>query len=1298
MRTTPSLFLLLLPAHLFAQQNDPQLTARMNAQMTAQRPAAVFEENKGQMKDQHWQPRPDVLFNGSANGMAYYVRDNGMSYQLSRVESWKDEEDDRFDMPGMEKRQVPDEMGTYRVDVQWTDFNADYTVEKGAELDGYTNYYNVPEGVEPALFVKQYESVTLRGLYDGIDLRLYGTDGHLETDWLVAPGADYAQIQFEVKGAALSVDAEGHLIMGTPFGEIREGTLKVFQEGRQLEAYWRLSALTDSSGTVSFDIPGHDPMLAMRIDPVVRVWGTYYGGSGDDRGFSCTTDNEGNVYLAGYAGSTTGIASGGHQNTFDGVTSTAFLVKFNNSGQRQWGTYYGGDGSEVGTSCAADSDGNVFLAGSTFSLSAIASNGHQNTFGGGQMDAFLVKFNSSGVRLWGTYYGGEDEDSGYSCTTDGSGNVYLSGKANSTSAIASGGHQNSNAGGNGDAFLVKFNGSGVRQWATYYGGGNQDYANSCATDNNGNIYLAGLTGSFSSIASDGHQNSIGGGNGDGFLAKFSSSGVRLWGTYYGGEDADCGYSCATDGSGNVYLGGYTNSTTAIASGGHQNTIGGDRDAFLVKFNGSGVRQWGTYYGGSSVEEGSTCSTDNAGNVYLGGLTHSNTSIASGGYQDTYGGSWDAFLVKFTGTGVRQWATYYGGTGVDFGYACATDGSGNSYLAGWTESTTAISWGGHQDTHGGGGDDAFLVLLKEPRVSGSVWLDFNENCVSEVSEATTVSGVFLTIDPGALVTQSQNGIWYMDSLPAGDYSVTIDTTNPSWLVTCPPTQDFTVVNPYVHTSAPSFGVISTSPCPSPDVSIVMPRMRRGFGDQSVHVHACNEHSGTDILEDAFCIVELDENISVQSASLPFTELGDNQLQFDLGDLLPGQCVSFTLSATVELTAVANQTLCLSAELYPQPECVFDTVPDPYPPTVLPCDGTWDGSSLTVEAHCDGDSVYFTVSNMGEDMACYSPVRVYVNGNQVFLDSLMLAGGDSAVFSYLGSGQTWRLEADQHPYHPGNSNPSAHMEICGSGGFQPFIVTMFPQDDADPIIDIFCDEVSAPYDPNDKTGFPSGVGEGHAIIQNQQIEYLIRFQNIGSDTAVNVVILDTLSTDLNIFTVQSGASSHPYEFRMYGPRVLEWRFNNIMLPDSTTDEPGSNGFVLFKVQQVPNLPYGTVIENTANIYFDFEEPVITNTYFHTVTDLDYQLVGISDPNNSGRTLASFSVFPNPSNSIFNLVMMNATGDVHITVSDNMGREVLMERFVAIDNSVRSIDLNGMAAGVYFLRVFTANGIGTVRLVKE
>jgi len=1179
--------------------NSPELTAQMNGQM-AKRNTAVFEENKGQMKDQHWQPRPDVLFNGSAQGMHYYIRDNGMSYQLSRVESWKEEEDDRFDMPGKEKRQVPDELGTYRVDVEWTDFNADFTVEKGKELEGYTNYYNVPEGVEPALFVKQYESVTLKGLWPGIDLRCYSTDGMLETDWLVAAGADYSQIRFEVKGAELSTDDAGHLIMSTPFGEIREGGLKVFQEGRQLEARWVIAPLEGEvpGGMVSFEVLGHDPMLAMRIDPVVRVWGTYYGGSGEDIGNSCATDGSGNVYMAGLTESASMIASGGHQNSFGGEAD-AFVVKFNGEGIRQWATYFGGNEEDIGRSCATSALGDVYLAGQTRSIGGIAMNGHQNE-AGLYRDAFLVKFSPDGTRQWGTYYGGLNDDWGYSCITDSEGNVHLAGQTRSTNQIAFNGYQNT-LGGEADAFLTKFNSNGILLWGTYFGGGGNDYGRSCAIDINDNIYLCGQTQSAANIASNGHQNIFGTGGGDAFLVKFDASGVRVWATYYGGTGTDWAYSCATDNNGNVFMAGDASglSSDAIAFNGHQNIPGGQSDAFVVKFNSEGIRQWGTYYGGSLIDLGAACATDSEGNVYLAGWTFSSSTIAMFGLQNTLGGTRDIFLVKLDKNGVREWGTYYGSADQDFGYSVAVDSYSNVFICGETISTNNMDFMGHQNTYAGE-IDAFLVKFKQPRVSGKVWLDNSADCIQGEAEVVEINGIGLSVHPGDLVVQSVNGLWSLDFLPAGDYTVTIDTTSPNWIITCPTAQSFTVVHPDSFLIAPSFGMVSTDPCPSPDVSIVMPQMRRGIEEQIVYVSACNEPLGTSILEDAYCIVELDEHISVQSASLPYTQLDGNRFQFDLGDINPGLCVDFTLNTTVMLTAVANQTLCLSAELYPQPECVFDTVPDPFPPTVTACEDPWDGSKIAIEAFCEGDSVRFTVTNVGADMECHGPIRVYLDGAQVMLDSLMLAGGDSATFAFAGLAHTWRLEVDQHPEHPGSSNPSASIELCGTGNWIPRIINQFPQDDADPIRDIFCDEVSAPYDPNDKTGSPRGLGETHAIQQNQQIEYLVRFQNVGTDTAVNVVVLDTLSIDLNIFTVQSGVSSHPYEFRMYGPRVLEWRFNNIILPDRTTDNPGSNGFVMFKVQQVPDLPYGTVIENTANIYFDFEEPVITNTYFHTVTD--------------------------------------------------------------------------------------------------
>ena len=319
---------------------------------------------------------------------------------------------------------------------------------------------------------------------------------------------------------------------------------------------------------------------------------------------------------------------------------------------RAWGTYYTGtgqvwpNGEERGNSCITDAAGNVYMVGFTSSNSDIATAGaHQTVYAGGPIvfgtggyDAFLVKFNSSGVRQWATYYGGSQDDMGISCAVDASGNVYMIGSTSSTSGIATAGAHETTIN---DGFLVKFNSNGVRQWGTYFEGN----GNACTTDASGNIYIVGLTNSTSGIATAGAHQTVMSGSGDAFLVKFNSSGVMQWGTYYGGAGVDIGYSCATDASGNVYMSGGTQSTSGIAtSGAHQTTI---NDAFLVCFNSSGVRQSGTYYGGIK----NVCTTDASGNVYMTGYTQSNSGIATtGAHQAVNGNSGysDAFLVKFNG--------------------------------------------------------------------------------------------------------------------------------------------------------------------------------------------------------------------------------------------------------------------------------------------------------------------------------------------------------------------------------------------------------------------------------------------------------------------------------------------------------------------------------------------------------------------------------------------------------------------------------------------------------------------------
>ncbi|MCI0594962.1 MAG: hypothetical protein L0Z48_00275, partial [candidate division Zixibacteria bacterium] len=142
------------------------------------------------------------------------------------------------------------------------------------------------------------------------------------------------------------------------------------------------------------------------------------------------------------------------------------------------------------------------------------------------------------------------------------------------------------------------------------------------------------------------------------------------------------------------------------------------------------------------------------------------------------------------------------------------------------------------------------------------------------------------------------------------------------------------------------------------------------------------------------------------------------------------------------------------------------------------------------------------------------------------------------------------------------------------------------------------VTGSFDPNDKLVTPEGVGPNNLISRGDVLTYQIRFQNTGTDTAFTVVVRDLLDADLDLSTVEVGASSHPFSFTIVEPRELVWTFNNIQLPDSNVNEPLSQGFLKFTVKSNSNVQTGAVISNTASIFFDFNDPVVTNTVVNQI----------------------------------------------------------------------------------------------------
>lgn len=714
--------------HYFAQMNADYNQIHQQKDLTA-----VFEENKGQMKDQFWNPRPDVLYYGTTEGMNYYIKNSGMSYQLSRIESWKDEEGSmqHFQDGAQDCKQVPDQIGTYRVDAEWLNSNPDFEVIQGKVLDGYNNYYNVPEGVEPVLFVKKYETLTLKNVWEGIDLHYYGTNGFLETDYLVAPGADYQKIQIQFKGAELSTDDSGNLIIKTPFGEIQEGALKVYQNNERIEAYWSIS----EDNVVSFEIPNYNSDFALRIDPLTRVWGTYYGGSGSDCGNYVKSDTQGNVYLAGYTTSTSGIAFGGYQNILEG-DDDAFLVKFNSAGQRLWATYYGGTGYDEAYSLDINVAGEIYLSGGTnstdFPLYNLSSAYNQSTKGG-EIDAFLIKLSPIGIPIWATYYGGSYNDVGYKLPIilDSDGNLFMASMTGSLDfplQNLSGAYNQSVAVTSGivDAYLVKFSPSGALLWATRYGGGGNDQTNSLAVDSLGNIYMTGTTASsdfpLQNLPGAFNQSFWSGGS-EAFIVKFSSSGERLWSTYFGGSNEENIFSVSIDTSGSLYLSGATNSidfpVKNYAGAYNQAQFAGDLDGFIAKFSPSGEELWCSYYGGSAQDRALTIAIDVSGNIYMAGNTFSTDlplqSQIGAYYQGLTEAFNDAYLVQFSSDGALQWATYYGGTGFDEAYSLEIDVSSDVYMGGRTYATNfpvQNQVGAFNQVAFAGVNDAFLVKFSE----------------------------------------------------------------------------------------------------------------------------------------------------------------------------------------------------------------------------------------------------------------------------------------------------------------------------------------------------------------------------------------------------------------------------------------------------------------------------------------------------------------------------------------------------------------------------------------------------------
>jgi hypothetical protein len=742
----------------------PSLCTAKDALGTPNAPKQLhFLENKGQVTDQFYVPRTDIDFSIGGNGMKAYIGDGQIHYQFSHITNQASLRQSLLSgssSAGM-KPEHP-RVNMYRMDVELLNANKEAQVVRELQKDVVTRYYqqsytakNGKATIDKEITAASYDKITYKEVYHNIDWVIYVKDNQMEYEFVVRPGGDPSDIKIKYKGAnSVKVNDDGSLVATTPMGNVNEKTPYSFQEdGRKVNSSFRLNG-----DVLSFNVDNYTGTLV--IDPTL-TWGTYFGDISDDEFKSVVYDGTGNIYMTGYTSSTTNMATvGAYQTTNNGLYD-AIVTKLSAAGALQWSTFYGTTADEIGWSVNFNGT-DLVVAGLT------------NVFT--DLDAMLVKFSTTGAFSYGWAIGGIGDETAYGVDRSAGNDIYLSCRTTATDAVNTVG-QVVFGGGTYDGLLIKTDNAGNFLWGTYLGGTGDDAMVAVDVDNAGNIYGSGWTASTNAIGTVGVSQQFFGGGYDGFIARYNASGIKTWGTYWGGASDENILSAEVDGTGNIYVTGFATSTGLATNGAYQATMNGVNDAIIGKYNSSGILQWGTYYGGAGYDVGYGITLDASGNVFVAGYTESTTGIATpGSYDETFGGASDGFLNKFTNAGAISWATYYGGAGLDLLNSAASDNT-SLYVAGYTESSTDIAYNTSlQITYGGFGDCVaakFLDCLSPNQpstITGSASICAGSTQTYSVIAVTGVTYAW-TLPLGWTGTSNTNSITITAGTTGGTISVT-----------------------------------------------------------------------------------------------------------------------------------------------------------------------------------------------------------------------------------------------------------------------------------------------------------------------------------------------------------------------------------------------------------------------------------------------------------------------------------------------------------------------------------------------
>ena len=907
-----------------------------------------------------------------------------------------------------------------------------------------------------------------------------------------------------------------------------------------------------------------------------------------------------------------------------------------------WATQFkGGPASKNVEDITLDAAGNVYTVGGfegvvdfdpgpgVFSF---------NSGGFGTTDIFIVKQSPNGALLWARQIGAGQIDVARAAEAGSSGYIDVAGDFRGIVDFDPGpGVTNLTSSANADLFILRLNDAGnfisIKQMTST--GGNISLRD-MAKDIDGNIILMiRFSGTVDFDPGPAVVNITSAGGNDLAFCKFSSAGNFMWAKSVPNPPTTdiILNDMKADNNGNILFCGYFQNTFDFDPGPatFNLTSDGGSDAFITKLSATGDFVWAKHFRNSLSSVAVKLELDATGNCYVSGFFEGNADFDPGpaNFSLNSAGDRDGFIVKLSNTGNLQWAKRFGGGLADDVGALALSSYGNLF--------TAVNFTGTVDFDPGPGvvnltsNGGFDICLLQLTTNG------------ELISAKRIGGTGPD-DARYMVAHSQGDIIF-----TGTFSNTVD-FDPG-----PGTNTMTSMGPYPYSdmyvarfskanmiTGTTFNDVNGDGVRQSSEPYLRDVLIKGVRD-GLDYYAVSDTNGV-------YVIEADTGSYVLTLPLPLyytsiipvshsANFGSQYGQADTANhfaLLPSSIIKDLRVNITPVSAARRGFLTIYRITYTNK----GTENIPAGTITLTHDNTLSFETATPPpASNTAPVIVWNYTNLAASQSRSIDVQLRVS----LADTL---------------GQLLRSYTVANPvagdFNPGNNTDSVYHVVTGS------------------------------YDPNDKRVTPNGAISTDFVSTGKYLDYVIRFQNTGTDTAFTVVLKDTLNSKLEITSFEMLSASHNYSVNIKGNNIVEWRFNNILLPDSNVNEPKSHGFVRYRIKTKNNLVVSDQVKNRAGIYFDFNAVVMTNETVNTVT----VITAVTPAINQIET----KVFPNP---VYSDLTIQSKGYFQYILYDITGRKQMMEDK---NYNEATINLTGLAKGMYLLQIKNAKGKAVHKILIE